>query len=54
MGAYGEGFGFTGEQTDANGAVFLRARYYEPQLGIFSALDPWEGISNRPISLNDN
>ncbi|MGJ3238861.1 MAG: RHS repeat domain-containing protein [Anaerolineae bacterium] len=35
-------FGFTGEQTDENGSVFLRARYYEPQLGIFSALDPLE------------
>ena len=55
MGAYGAGvgyFGFTGEQTDASGYVFLRARYYEPQLSIFSALDPWEGISNRPMSLN--
>lgn len=50
--SYGEGFGFTGEQTDANGSVFLRARYYEPELGMFSALDPFEGVPNRPMSLN--
>src|SRR5690606_13261153 len=51
-GTTGSVFGFTGEQTNVSGQVFLRARYYEPQLGIFSALDPWEGISNRPMSLN--
>ncbi|GAB5426352.1 MAG: hypothetical protein Crog4KO_34990 [Crocinitomicaceae bacterium] len=45
-------FGFTGEQTDENGSVFLRARYYDPTMGVFSALDPFEGIQNRPMSLN--
>ena len=52
MGAYGADFGFTGEQTDENGSVFLRARYYEPVMGVFSALDPFEGIFKRPMSLN--
>lgn len=52
MGAYGAGFGFTGEQTDTNGSVYLRARYYEPEKGMFSALDPWEGIHDRAMSLN--
>ncbi|MEO1255483.1 MAG: RHS repeat-associated core domain-containing protein, partial [Bacteroidota bacterium] len=52
MGAYGAGFGFTGEQTDANGSVFLRARYYEPQMGVFNALDPFEGVADRAMSLN--
>ncbi|GAB5426354.1 MAG: hypothetical protein Crog4KO_35010 [Crocinitomicaceae bacterium] len=52
MASYGAGFGFTGEQTDENGGVFLRARYYEPELGVFSALDPWEGKSCTPMSLN--
>lgn len=32
--------------------VFWRTRYYEPQLGIFSALDPFEGKSCTPMSLN--
>src|SRR5690606_9579195 len=52
LGTTPDNFGFTGEQTDASGAVFLRARYYEPQLGIFSALDPFEGKSCTPMSLN--
>ncbi|MBE2192859.1 MAG: RHS repeat-associated core domain-containing protein [Anaerolinea sp.] len=36
------GFGFTGEQTDASGLVYLRARYYLPGLGVFPSLDPVE------------
>lgn len=52
MGAYGAGFGFTGEQTDANGSVFLRARYYEPSMGVFNALDPLEGKTCTPMTLN--
>ncbi|MEM9954984.1 MAG: RHS repeat-associated core domain-containing protein [Chloroflexota bacterium] len=52
MASYGAGFGFTGEQTDANGSVFLRARYYEPGLGTFSALDPLEGKTCTPMTLN--
>ncbi len=49
---YGAGFGFTGEQTDANGQVYLRARYYNPSIGVFNSLDPFEGLSSRPMSLN--
>ncbi len=45
-------FGFTGEQTDANGQLYLRARYYNPALATFSSLDPFEGVHNRPMSLN--
>ena len=52
MGSYGAGFGFTGEQTDANGSVFLRVRYYEPSIGVFNALDPFEGKSCTPMTLN--
>ncbi len=47
---YGNGFstagtattslGFTGEQTDSNGFVFLRARYYQPGMGRFLNTDP--------------
>jgi len=32
--------GFTGEQTDSNGFVFLRARYYNPSMGRFFQMDP--------------
>jgi RHS repeat-associated protein len=49
---YGKGFGFTGEQTDANGLLYLRARYYAPSKGVFTALDPFEGLQDRPMSLN--
>jgi RHS repeat-associated protein len=28
--SFGAPFTFTGEQTDANGLVYLRARYYDP------------------------
>jgi RHS repeat-associated protein len=47
-----DNFGFTGEYTDANGQLYLRARYYNPGAGIFNALDPFEGLTNRPMSLN--
>lgn len=45
-------FGFTGEMTDDNGLVFLRARYYNPSLGVFPSLDPLEGNAKQPMSLN--
>ncbi len=33
-------YGFTGEQTDSNGLVFLHARYYSPAQGRFMQMDP--------------
>ncbi|MEZ4666799.1 MAG: RHS repeat-associated core domain-containing protein [Anaerolineae bacterium] len=45
-------YGFTGEQTDGTGQVYLRARYYNPSIGIFTGLDPFGGIASRPMSLN--
>ncbi len=45
-------FGFTGEPTDANGLVQLRARYYSPTLGVFASIDPLEGGMAKPMSLN--
>ncbi|GAB4528917.1 MAG: hypothetical protein OHK0046_48320 [Anaerolineae bacterium] len=36
-------FGFTGEQRDDNGLVYLRARYYHPTLGVFPSRDPFAG-----------
>jgi RHS repeat-associated protein len=52
MASYGDGFGFTGEQTDENGSLFLRARYMNPNMGTFLSLDPFEGKTCTPMSLN--
>ncbi len=43
-------YGFTGEQRDATGLVYLRARYYGPQWGRFLSRDVWEGDPNQPMS----
>lgn len=45
-------FGYTGEQTDGNDLVYLRARYYNPVMGAFTRLDPEEGRSRNPVTLN--
>jgi len=47
-----DGFGFTGEMTDANDLVYLRARHYAPSIGSFVSLDPFEGKTYTPMSLN--
>jgi RHS repeat-associated protein len=44
--------GYTGEQNDSNDLVYLRARYYDPHLGIFLSKDPFEGTFARSISQN--
>ncbi|MBN8595223.1 MAG: RHS repeat-associated core domain-containing protein [Anaerolineae bacterium] len=59
---FGTGFGvlgtaqsphaFTGEPTLPGGLLHLRARNYHPALGIFTALDPFEGSRDRTMSLN--
>ena len=43
---------FSGEQTDANGTQYLRARYYDPANGRFNRLDPFAGNSRDPQSLH--
>ncbi len=52
-------FKFTGEQTDSNGLIYLRARHLNPNLGVFPSLDVLE-LANRywyvvgnPTNLND-
>jgi RHS repeat-associated protein len=55
LGSSGSGastYGFTGEERDQSGLIFLRARYMQPRLGIFLARDPWSGDQLRPGSLN--
>jgi RHS repeat-associated protein len=45
-------YGFTGEPMDDNGLLHLRARYYNPAAGVFTALDPFEGMWHEPMSIN--
>ncbi len=43
---------YTGEQFDPNlGEYYLRARYYDPSIGRFTARDPFEGFLTEPLSL---
>jgi RHS repeat-associated protein len=45
-------YGFTGEWgDDASGLIYLRARYYLPQAGIFTARDPFPGVATLPVTL---
>ena len=43
---------YSGEQTDANGTQYLRARYYDPSNGRFNRLDPFAGNASDPQSLH--
>jgi len=45
-------FGYAGEQTDESGLGYNRARYYNPAMGAFASLDPFEGIEEYPMSMN--
>ncbi len=44
-------FGFTGELQDAQGMVYLRARWYTPSNGAFTSRDPFAGFPEQPYSL---
>ncbi len=44
---------YTGEQFDPNiGFYYLRARYYNPYVGRFITVDPWNGSIYDPVSLH--
>jgi RHS repeat-associated protein len=45
-------YGFAGEQIDPSGLSYNRARYCNPAMGTFTALDPFEGYLDLPMSLN--
>ena len=45
-------YAFTGEWQDPTGLIFLRARYYDPDLGRFLSLDPILGKLSMPQTLN--
>ena len=50
-GTSGTVYGYTGEQHDgATGLVYLRARYYSPDLKIFMSVDPFPGYLGLPAS----
>ena len=52
-GSSGTTYGFTGEQEDAaTGLVYLRARYYSPELHGFQMKDPFSGYGTLPVSQN--
>ena len=49
----GTTYGFTGEQHDAaTGLLYLRARYYNPDLNQFQSRDPFVGYAKLPATLN--
>jgi len=51
-GASQTNYGFTGEFTDPNGLVYLRARHYSPNMGRFFTHDPFPGYIDLPQSQN--
>lgn len=51
-GAGQSAYGYTGEQQDSAGMVYLRARYYNPADGRFQSRDTWGGDANRSFSYN--
>jgi RHS repeat-associated protein len=52
QGSLGMPFAFTGEMRDPIGLQYHRARYYQPAMGGWLSLDPFEGMAQRPMSLN--
>ncbi len=45
-------FGYSGNQVDSTGLVFLRSRYYDPSVGRFLSRDTYAGSASQPQSLN--
>jgi len=43
-------YGYTGEQQDSDGMVYLRSRMYAPSMGRFLTRDTWDGSASQPIS----
>jgi len=53
QGTSGTTYGFTGEQEDGTtGLVYLRARYYNPDLHLFLSKDPWSGTPLYPQTMH--
>jgi RHS repeat-associated protein len=45
-------YDYAGQQTDASGLQYLRARYYSPATGRFITRDPFPGVLTNPSTLN--
>ena len=46
-------FGFTGHEHDnATGLIYAKARFYDPEVGRFTSVDPFEGTVDEPPSLH--
>ncbi len=52
QGSIGMPFAYTGEMRDPIGLQYHRARYYNPAMGGWLSLDPFEGQTCTPMSLN--
>lgn len=52
-GSFDENYRFTGKELDEEtGLYYYGARYYDPLIGRFTSLDPWEGSLSNPQTLN--
>ena len=51
-GETGDSYGFQGEQQDATGLYYLRARYMNPATGSFTQMDTYGGSLSDPMSLH--
>ena len=45
-------YGFQGEEQDATGFYYLRARYMDPSTGTFTSMDTYSGSLSDPMSLH--
>lgn len=45
-------YGYTGRELDLSGLMYYRARYYEPQTGLFISRDPIQGNNAVPPTLH--
>ncbi len=45
-------YGFQGEEQDATGLYYLRARYMDPSTGTFTSMDTYAGSLSDPMSLH--
>ena len=45
-------YGFQGEEKDATGLYYLRARYMDPSSGTFTSMDTYAGSLSDPMSLH--
>ncbi len=53
LSADGQSIGFTGYQKDeSTGLYFAGARWYDPLVGGFNAMDPANGVPSRPVTFN--